>query len=257
MGVRRKNFWMAFLAVVSSFCLTGCLKEDGDSLGEKFIVGTNATYLPFEFVDEKGETVGFDIDLAREISKKLGKKLEVREFAFDALILNLKQHRIDAVMAGVSITPSRLKEIFMIPYYGEEIKNLVLVFKGENAEPLPLAQYSSVAVQTGTYQETYLQSLPGVRIRSFDSTLEVLMEVLHNKSPVAVLEPSIAQVVLKDFPTLTTATIELPEDQWVLGYGIGVASDRPSLAFEIEAAVQEIKNEGVLAELEQKWGLNS
>ena len=149
MGVRRKNFWMAVLAVVYSFCLTGCLKENGDSLGEKFIVGTNATYLPFEFVDEKGETVGFDIDLAREISKKLGKKLEVREFAFDALILNLKQHRIDAIMAGVSITPSRLKEIFMIPYYGEEIKNLVLVFKGENAEPLPLAQYSSVVVQTG------------------------------------------------------------------------------------------------------------
>jgi ABC-type amino acid transport/signal transduction systems, periplasmic component/domain len=256
MYIKRKKAWMTFLAIVCSFCLAGCSKESKDSVSEKFIVGTNATYPPFEFVDERGETVGFDIDLAREISKKLGEKLEVREFAFDALVLNLKQHRIDAIMAGVSITSSRLKEILMIPYYGEEIKSLVLVFKDGDSKSLPLDQYNSVAVQTGTYQEEYLQSLPGVRIRSFDSTLEVLMEVLHSKSPIAVLEPSIAQVVLKDFPTLTTETIDLPEDKWVLGYGIGVASDRPSLASDIEAAVQEIKKEGVLAELEQKWGLN-
>ncbi|CRH60120.1 Arginine-binding protein [Chlamydia trachomatis] len=62
---------------------------------------------------------------------------------------------------------------------------------------------------------------------------------------------------MKDSPALSTATIDLPEDQWVLGYGIGVASDRPALALEIEAAVQEIRKEGVLAELEQKWGLNN
>ncbi|MBQ8498217.1 transporter substrate-binding domain-containing protein [Chlamydia sp.] len=257
MCAKRGRFWRAFLAVICSFCLTNCSKEGETSLSEKFIVGTNATYPPFEFVDNKGEIVGFDIDLAKEISKKLGKQLDVREFAFDALILNLKQHRIDAIMTGMSITPSRSKEILMIPYYGEEIKHLVLVFQGENEQPLPLTQYSSVAVQTGTYQEDYLRSLPGVHVRSFDSTLEVLMEVMHNKSPVAILEPSIAQVVLKDFPTLSTATIDLPEDQWVLGYGIGVASDRPVLAFEIEGALQEIKKEGILAELEQKWGLNS
>lgn len=257
MCIKRKKTWIAFLAVVCSFCLTGCLKEGGDSNSEKFIVGTNATYPPFEFVDKRGEVLGFDIDLAREISNKLGKTLDVREFSFDALILNLKQHRIDAVITGMSITPSRLKEILMIPYYGEEIKHLVLVFKGENKHPLPLTQYRSVAVQTGTYQEAYLQSLSEVHIRSFDSTLEVLMEVMHGKSPVAVLEPSIAQVVLKDFPALSTATIDLPEDQWVLGYGIGVASDRPALALKIEAAVQEIRKEGVLAELEQKWGLNN
>lgn len=69
---KKKKNMDSFLAVVCSFCLTGCLKEGGDSNSEKFIVGTNATYPPFEFVDKRGEVVGFDIDLAREISNKLG-----------------------------------------------------------------------------------------------------------------------------------------------------------------------------------------
>ncbi|WP_348663800.1 transporter substrate-binding domain-containing protein [Chlamydia vaughanii] len=236
--------------------LAGCASSPDRS--RVWIVGTNATYPPFEFIDENGQVVGFDIDLAEALSKKLGKRLEVREFAFDALILNLKKHRIDALLAGMSITRSRQKEIAMIPYHGEGVCELTVVSKQtlNNQGVLPLSQYSSIAVQTGTFHEDYLLSLPGVCVRSFDSTLEVIMEVKCRKSPIAILEPSVARVVLRDFPDLHAVNIALPEEWWVLGCGIGIAKDRPEHVAEVEQALNELQSEGVVKDLTKKWGLN-
>nr|WP_108896563.1 transporter substrate-binding domain-containing protein [Chlamydia serpentis] len=222
-----------------------------------WIVGTNATYPPFESVDTQGKVVGFDVDLAEAISEKLGKQLEIREFAFDALILNLKKHRIDAILAGMSITPSRQKEITMLPYYGEEVRELMIVSKDSLEKPLlPLTDYSSIAVQTGTFQENYLLSQPGVSVRSFDSTLEVIIEVHYGKSPIGILEPSIGSIVLKEFPNLVATKLELPEEYWVLGFGIGLAKDRPEEICVLEDVISNLKNEGVLQSLSEKWQLD-
>lgn len=253
----KKMFYTILIVanIITSFIVSGCYSAHQENV---LIVGTNATYPPFEFIDDNGSVVGFDIDLANAIGKKLNKQIKVQEFAFDALILNLKKHRIDVLLAGMSITHSRQKEIVMIPYYGEDVKELILV-TAKNVhmnDLLPLSKCSSIAVQTGTFQEDYLLSVPGTSVRSFDSTLEVLMEVCCNKSQIAVLEPSVARVVLKDFPNLCATSMSLPEDQWVMGFGLGVAKDRPELAEQIRQAIQELKQEGVLAELEKKWGLD-
>lgn len=220
-------------------------------------MGTNATYPPFESINEQGKVVGFDIDLAYALGEKLGKKVKIQEFAFDALILNLKNHRIDVLLAGMSITPSRSKEIIMIPYFGKDIKKLVLVTaKSEGrSSSCSLSKFSSVAVQTGTFQEDYLRTVPCVNVRSFDSTLEVLMEVVHGKTPAAVLEPSIACSVLKDFPNLSATCFDLPESHWVLGYGLGIAPDQKELANQVTRALQELRQDGTLFKLETKWGL--
>lgn len=246
--------WIRRVFLCSCLFIIGCVPSpERDSI---WVVGTNAAYPPFEFVDADGKVAGFDIDLAEALSNKLGKRLEIQEFSFDALILNLKKHRIDAVFAGMSITKSRKKEITMIPYYGDQVIELSLV----SSQPLDMAasldRYTSVAVQTGTFQEDYLLSQPGVVVRSFDSTLEVLMEVQCRKSPVAVFEPSVACVVLKDFPNLCVTTLPLPEDWRVLGFGIGVPKDRPEQVKEVQKALQELQKEGVLADLAKKWGLS-
>lgn len=247
-----RKLCVSVLCVIAGLLLPGC--HFSSERPSDWIVGTNATYPPFESVDLGGNVVGFDIDVAEALSQKLGKRLQVREFAFDALILNLKNHRIDAVMAGMSITSSRQKEIFMVPYYGEAVTELTLV-SNEPLSVVDLCQYHSVAVQTGTFQEDYLLSLPNLTVRSFDSTLEVLMEVQKGKSAVAVLEPSIAHVILKDFPALYSTSLTLPEDMRVLGYGIGIAKDREDLYDLVSQAVEELRAEGKLAELEAKWGL--
>ncbi|WP_201456739.1 transporter substrate-binding domain-containing protein [Chlamydia sp. 17-3921] len=247
------KLFLKCFCVLSLLGLFGC--SSSVDRNATWIVGTNATYPPYESIDKNGKVIGFDIDLAQALSKKLGKNLEVKEFAFDALILNLKQHRIDAILAGMSITPDRQKEIHMIPYdNGEEVRELILVSKHSNPT-LSLSQHSSVAVQTGTFHEEFLFSLPGVRVRSFDTALEILMEVHYNKSPVGVLESSVACLALKEFPELFATKLPLPEKFWSQGNGIGIAKDRPELVEDIRKILQELKEDGTFASLQKKWFL--
>ena len=73
----------------------------------KLIVGTNATFVPFEFKDEKTQDyTGFDIEFIRAIGKRINKDVELKNIAFDALNSSLNTHDIDVAASGMTITKS-------------------------------------------------------------------------------------------------------------------------------------------------------
>ena len=79
---------------------------------------TEASYPPFESIDANNKIVGFDVDLANALCKEIDATCTFSNQAFDSLIPSLKFRRIDAVMAGMDITPEREKQVlFSTPYY--------------------------------------------------------------------------------------------------------------------------------------------
>ncbi len=103
------------------------------------VVGTNAEFPPFEYY-ENGELIGFDIDLMCEIGKRLGYRIEFKDFAFDALINNLASGKVDCIIAGISITEERLEVVdFSIPYG---------VFKITSTDGIFIDEYA-IAVRKG------------------------------------------------------------------------------------------------------------
>ena len=89
------------------------------------IVGSDAEYPPFDYIDENGKIAGFDIDLIDEISKIAGFEYKFTKIGFDALIPALKAGKIDAIAASMSATPERKKSVdFSDPYFFT--KNLYL-----------------------------------------------------------------------------------------------------------------------------------
>ena len=88
--------------------------------GEKVILGTNAAFPPFEYVEGKN-IVGFDITMGEKIAKNAGMKLEVMDMAFDSLIPALQAGTIDFIAAGMSVTEERKKNVdFSVPYFASE-----------------------------------------------------------------------------------------------------------------------------------------
>ncbi len=88
--------------------------------GEKVILGTNAAFPPFEYVEGKN-IVGFDITMGEKIAKTAGRKLEVMDMAFDSLIPALQAGTIDFIAAGMSVTEERKKNVdFSVPYFASE-----------------------------------------------------------------------------------------------------------------------------------------
>lgn len=85
---------------------------------EKIIMGTNAEFAPFEYQDDNGEIVGYDIEIAKEIARKLGCELVIENMNFDSLIAALNSGKIDMIVAGMTATDERRKEVeFSDNYY--------------------------------------------------------------------------------------------------------------------------------------------
>jgi polar amino acid transport system substrate-binding protein len=89
-------------------------------------LGTASVTEPFSFVDGSGEIVGYDIELARYVAGKLGKKLEVVNMDFGGMIPALMSGKVDMIAACITITKERSKQVlFSDPYYVGGIAALV------------------------------------------------------------------------------------------------------------------------------------
>lgn len=123
----------------------------------KIVVGTSADYPPFEFVDENGEIVGFDIDLANEIGRRMDLEVEIVDMPFDSLIAAVQEGKIDISIAAFNYTEERDKSVdFTDPYYYAEDGFVVAEgFTDEITKPEDAANYR-VGVQTGATADSWV-----------------------------------------------------------------------------------------------------
>ena len=105
--------------------LTGCTKRE-----DKLIMVTEAGFAPYEYYSD-GKIVGVDVDIANEIAKALGKKLIVKDVAFDSIITEVKSHKSDLGVAGISYTEERAKQVDFSNSYTVS-KQVVIVRNNSN-----------------------------------------------------------------------------------------------------------------------------
>ncbi|ATJ89023.1 transporter substrate-binding domain-containing protein [Ralstonia solanacearum] len=109
----RRNFLRLALGTSAAFALPTTAFAEGGSIADikkrgKLVVGTEAAYEPFEFV-ENGQVVGFGRDILVLMADKLGVELEQMNLPFQGLLPGLLSHKFDFVATSVSITPERAK----------------------------------------------------------------------------------------------------------------------------------------------------
>ena len=130
-----------FLAFLIPF--TGC-KSDKKVL----VMGTNAEFPPFEFVDG-GEIKGIDVDFAKAICKELGYELVIENLDFDTLLNALDSKKVDFVAAGMTVTPDREEQAnFTITYY--KAKQVLIVKEDSNIQSIEDLVGKRIGVQSGT-----------------------------------------------------------------------------------------------------------
>ena len=134
-------------------------------------VGTESTFRPFEFRNDKNEIVGFDIDLINAIGAKLGKKIEIVDTAFDSLIPSLLTNKIDIIAAGMSATAERAKKVTFSETYYSTPDAIVVKNENTNIKATKDLEGKTGTVQTGTIQDSFLTSVKGVKeIKRFSKT---------------------------------------------------------------------------------------
>ena len=146
------------------------------------IVGTEPEFPPFESRNEKGEFVGFDMDMVRELAKDLGVKLKIEPMAFDSLPTALANGKVDIIASGMTATEERAKSrAFTEPYFLTGLCLLVHVDSGIE-KPSDVNGKRLVVKLATTGDITAPKLFPNAKITKFDTEGACALEVVTGRA---------------------------------------------------------------------------
>lgn len=228
--------------------------------GDVIRIGTEATYPPFEFRNEKNEIVGYEIEAALEIAEILGKKAEVVDMAFDGLIPALLTGKVDLLAAGMTNTEERRKKVdFSIVYY--DLENAFVVRNDDDSmTELDHLRGKVASVQMGTTQDIFItgSGLPA-EIKRFQKNDDALMELKYGRADFSVINLTVAGAYLKDNRNFTgSLKIAFKSKLHREGEGIAMALPKGDEAFlkAVNDAISSMKEKGRFDELKKKYGMD-
>lgn len=282
-----KNWIAAAMAVTATLVLAGCGDDQtgGQSGLDKPVpdplrIATEGAYPPYNMVDPAGNLIGFEVDLAKEICRKLAVECEIMAQNWDGIIPGLQTGRYDAIMAGMSITSERQQVVDFTTGYattpgyfvslgdsplqkvdtGLERVNLTDIDPVEQAAIDTMKEAlkgKTVGVQVATihanFLETYMADV--ATIRRYD-TQETLALDLSSGRIDAGLADAVAWAPFLDSPAGQNASYVGPGfDGGVFGQGIGIAvrKDEPRLLDALNGAIASLKEDGTVRSLAEKW----
>ncbi|PWC10191.1 histidine ABC transporter substrate-binding protein HisJ [Brenneria roseae subsp. americana] len=230
------------------------------AIPENIKIGTDPTYAPFESKNSSGELIGFDIDLAKELCKRIEAKCTFVESDFDALIPSLKAKKIDAIISSLSITEKRQQEIaFSEKLYAANAR--LIAKKGANIEPtLASLGGKRVGVLQGTTQESYANALwqpKGVEIVAYQNQELVYDDLTAGRidaafqDEVAGSEGFLKLAAGKDYEFAGPAVKD--DVYFGVGTGIGLRKTDTELKAALDKAFEEIRKDGTYDTFAKKY----
>lgn len=156
------------------------------------VIATDATWPPMEYVNEKKEIVGFDIDLMKAVAKEAGFTVEFKNTAWDGIFAGLEAGQYDAVMSSVTITEERQKTMdFSIPYINA---GQVLIVRADTQGVRVLADLKgkTAGAQIGTTGYFEIEKVQGVTPKSYDELGLAIEDLVNGRIDGVVADTPIA-----------------------------------------------------------------
>ncbi|MFD1019077.1 ABC transporter substrate-binding protein [Thalassobacillus hwangdonensis] len=243
------GFGIIILTLVLS--LMGCSSSSANESGqkEKLVMGTSADFAPFESRNSEGEFVGFDIELAHAIAEELGYELEIKDMKFDGLIGALQTNRVDMVLAGMSATEKRSKNVDFSTEYNHSGE--IFVFSEATISSVEELEGKTVGVQLGTIQEEgakKLQEEVDFDIKLVDNSTTLIQELNSNRIDVAYMDKAAGEGYMKE------QNLEGFDDPTSSSPGMAVAFPVESeLVEDVNQVLKKMEENGELDKLKEKW----
>ena len=245
------SWWIGLALFAGMICLMlgDILQRDGviGSKTDVLVMGTNAGFKPFEYIDNN-EIVGFDVDLAREIAKSMGKELKIEDMSFDGLLPALDSGQIDMVAAGMTVTPERAKNaLFSEPYYSASQR--IIVKKGSPIRNKHQLSGRKIGVQLGTTGDTLASKISGASVTQFQTAPSVLQELSAGKIEAVILDDAPAKRYGAGFSNLEILPGALSDES----YAIAIKKDNKDLLEKVNKEIAKMKQDGRYDKIIRKY----
>jgi polar amino acid transport system substrate-binding protein len=252
---------LAALAIIAMGAfIAGCGGDDDDDGGDggggdlgliqegQLLVGTDTPYPPFE-IGQPPDITGYDIEVGREVANRLGLEPTFQDTSFDTIFRDLSQGKFDFVLAATTITPEREQKVdFSDPYYAAD--QALVVTPGSDIATVEDLSGATVGAQDGTTGEAYANDeTDASEVRGFPEGPDAIQALKAGQVDATIIDQPVAVDALEKEGGIEIPTV-IPTGEL---YGIPTAQDSDALREEINRALQEMKDDGTLAELYQKY----
>ena len=219
------------------------------------VVGTKADYRPFGFLDPSGKIVGLEADLAADIAKRLGVKLELTPVVASNRIQFLQQGKIDLMIATMSDTPERRKIVDIVDpvYYASGVN--IMSLKTQRVTSWDQLRGKKICLIQGAFYNKELQEKYGVEGVAFPGTAEAYA-ALKNGNCVGFAYDDTA--IVGELQKPEWGTYEMPLDSLLpVPWGMAVKQGEKAFADFLSKTITEWHKTGFITQLETKWGVKN
>ena len=215
----------------------------------KLTRATNATFPPYEMTTDAGTIEGIDVETAQAIADKLGLELQIDDMDFDAALLSVQQGKADIVMAGVTVTDERKNVMDFSDSYATGIQSIIVPEGSNIASPDDLAG-KKIGTQRGTTGYIYCSDDFGDdAVVAYDNGLTAVQALNNGQVDAVVIDNAPAKEYVAANPGLVILETSYAEED----YAIGMAKGNTALEDAVNAALEELKADGTLQSIVDKY----
>ncbi len=246
----KKSAALLLTAAMAAMMIAGCGKDSseqasGDGAQDTLVMVTEAGFAPYEYTEDGETVVGVDVDIANEIAKELGMKLEIQNTTFDGALTAVQQGKADFAAAGISISEERDKTMdFSIEYATSRQVAVVNKEAGRLASIDDINGDTIIGVQTGTVADTAYCGDNGYEPKRYNKFMEAALDLKNDKLDCIIMDELPAKQMVEENDDLTILDGEVMTDK----YAIAVQEGNQELLDKINPILQKLIDEGKIDE---------
>ena len=221
----------------------------------KLHMSTNAEFPPYEMLDDAGNPIGIDVEVAQAIANKLGLELVVDDMGFDAALLAVQNGQSDIAMAGITVSEDRLAKMDFTDSYATGVQ-VVIVKEGSDVTMDNLGDhmigtqmgttgyiYASDTVENGGYGEDH--------VIGYETGAVAVQALISGQVDAVIIDNLPAQSYVE---ANAAAGLTILEGTWVEeDYAIGLQKGNADLMAAVNGALNELKADGTFQNIVDKY----
>lgn len=212
-------------------------------------IGVDSTYPPMEFKNDQGQVVGFDVDFAKALSKKLGWNVEFVDSAWEGIIPGLQSQRFDAIISAMNVTEERSQQVDFIPYMN---LGQIIVVRPDNNTIKSTADLAGkvIGAQLGTTCEEAAKKIPGVKEVKTYNGADAFQDLAAGRLDAIVVDNVVGQYRQTQAPGAFKTVGDVFEKAPI---GIAVRKGDSDLKNALTKALADIKADGTFGTVSKTW----
>jgi len=222
--------------------------ENGEK--EELSYAMSGLYRPFNYKDG-GELTGFDVEIGQEIAKRLDMEANPVTNPFETLVQGLKAEKYDAIIGSMAITDERLEQVdFSRPYYRSGAQVYVAEDNDTIKSEADLKDKTIGVVKASTFRDVALEYTDKANVIGYDSDVVALQDLPTGRVDAVITDRMVGVVAINEE---NLAIQEVDEPLWIDEMAIAVRKGDSKLLEDINAALEEMIEDGTYEEISMKW----